>query len=151
MNRKLEEVFQVRDNDIYSVTGETAIKDAVDQMNIHNVGALMVIAENGDIEGIFTERDVMKKLASTNELVGHLPVKEIMTKKDSLITIEGDESIAEIMEIMLAKKVRHLPIIDSKGVLHGVIAMRDVFSILLNDALQENTDMKNYVMGKYPE
>lgn len=150
MNRKLEEVFQVRDNDIYSVTGGTAIKDAVDKMNVHNIGALMVIAENGDIEGIFTERDVMKKLASTNELVGHLTVKEIMTKRESLVTIEGDESIAEIMNIMLSKKVRHLPIVDKEGILHGVIAMRDVFSILLRDAEQENKDMKNYVTGKYP-
>lgn len=151
MNRKLQEVFQVRDNVIYSVTGDTNIKDAVDKMNIHNIGALMVLSESGEIEGIFTERDVMRKLASTNELVGHLPVKEIMTNRDFLITVNGDESIAEIMDIMMIKKVRHLPIVDDKGVLHGVIAMRDVFKILLKDAEQENKDMKNYVMGRYPE
>lgn len=150
MNTELREVFQVRGNVIYSVTGDTTIKVAVDKMNIHSIGALMVIAESGTIEGIFTERDVMKKLASTDELVGHLTVKDIMTKRESLVTIEGDESIAEIMNIMLSKKVRHLPIVDKEGILHGVIAMRDVFKILLRDAEQENKDMKNYVMGKYP-
>ena len=151
MNRKLQEVFQVRGNEVYSVTADTAIKDAVDKMNIHNIGALMVLAENGNIEGIFTERDVMKKLASTDELVGHLPVKEIMTKKEILVTIGGDESIADIMNIMLKKKVRHLPIVDNKGALQGVIAMRDIFTILLKDAALENKEMKNYIMGKYPE
>jgi len=150
MNRKLQAVFQVRDNVIYSVTGETKIKDAVDLMNIHSIGALMVVAENGEVQGIFTERDVMKKLASTNELVGHLLVKEIMTPKDKLVYIDGDELVVEIMEIMMSKKVRHLPIIDNKGILHGVIAMRDVFRILLKDARQESQDMKDYVMGKYP-
>ncbi len=150
MNRKLEEVFQTRKNVIYSVTGDTTIKNAVDKLNIHNIGALMVISENGSIEGIFTERDVMKKLAATNELVGHLLVKDIMTKKESLIIINGDESIAEIMDLMLTQKVRHLPIIDKAGVLHGVIAMRDVFKILLKDAKRDTEDMKDYVMGKYP-
>lgn len=150
MNRKLEEVFQTRGNVIYSVTGDTTIKKAVDQLNIHNIGALMVIAEDRTIEGIFTERDVMIKLASTDELVGHLTVKDIMTKKENLIIIEGDESITEIMDIMMTKNVRHLPIIDKAGVLHGIIAMRDIFRILLKDAKRDTKDMKDYVMGKYP-
>ncbi|MDZ4122320.1 MAG: CBS domain-containing protein, partial [Candidatus Cloacimonadaceae bacterium] len=134
MNKKLQAVFQVRRNVIHSVPGDTVIKVAVDKMNEHNIGALIVKAENGEIEGIFTERDVMKKLASTDELVGHLPVKEIMTKKENLITIDGDETISEIMDIMVTRKIRHLPIVDKDGVLHGVIAMRDVFSLLLKDA-----------------
>jgi len=150
MNRKLEEVFKVRDQVIYSVTGDTKLKDAVDKMNQHSIGALMVISEQGDIEGLLSERDVMRKLASTYDLVGHLPVREIMTPKEKLVIAEGDETIAEIMELMVDKKIRHLPIIDSNGVLHGLISMRDIILILLHDAEQDAKDMKDYVMGKYP-
>ncbi|MBM4402889.1 MAG: CBS domain-containing protein [Candidatus Cloacimonetes bacterium] len=150
MNKKLEAVFQVRNNVIYSVTGNTAIKDAVDKMNVHNIGALMVVSKTNKIEGIFTERDVMKKLASTNDLVGHLPVKDIMTPKEKLVSITGDETISEIMDIMVTKKVRHLPIIDQNGILQGLVAMRDVFNILLKDARRESEDMKSYIMGNYP-
>ncbi|MDP2173037.1 MAG: CBS domain-containing protein [Candidatus Cloacimonadaceae bacterium] len=150
MNKELQEVFQVRGNAIYSVTDDTTIKNAVDKMNIHNIGALMVLTENGEVAGILSERDVMIKLAATDGLVGHLLVKEIMTKRENLIVIEGDETVAEIMGIMTSKKIRHLPIVDTKGVLQGVISMRDVFSILLKDANQDIKDMKNYVMSNYP-
>jgi CBS domain-containing protein len=150
MNRKLYEVAKVKGNVVYSVTGDTSIKKAVDVMNIHNVGALMVLSGNGGIEGIFTERDVMKKLASTDDLVGHLPVREIMTRKENLVLITGDETIVEIMEIMRSRSVRHLPIVDKDGVLQGVISMRDVLSILLKDARRETEDMRNYLTGKYP-
>jgi CBS domain-containing protein len=150
MNRKLYEVAKVKGNVVYSVTGDTSIKKAVDVMNIHNVGALMVLSGNGGIEGIFTERDVMKKLASTDDLVGHLQVREIMTRKENLVLITGDETIVEIMEIMRSRSVRHLPIVDKDGVLQGVISMRDVLSILLKDARRETEDMRNYLTGKYP-
>ncbi len=150
MNRKLKTLFDVRKNVIYSTTCETTIKEAVDLMNIHHIGALIVLNEEGGVEGIFTERDVMKKLASTDDIVGYLKVKDIMTPKENLITIEGDEKIVEIMELMTDKKVRHLPIVDSEGVLHGLISMRDIFRLLLKDSTQEINDLKNYVTGKYP-
>lgn len=150
MNRELKELFQVRDNVIYSVKPDVSIKEAVDTMNIHHIGAVIVLNENGGVEGLLSERDVMKKLASTDELVGHVKVKEIMTPKEKLITITGDETVAKIMKIMTEKNVRHLPIIDNEGVLHGLIAMRDIFRMLLKTAKQDVSDMKNYVTGKYP-
>jgi len=150
MNRELRDLFDVRKHVIHKVTGDTTIKDAVDILNIHHIGALMVVNDQDEVIGIFTERDVMKKLASTNDLVGHLPVKEIMTPKDSLFSIEGDETIGEIMEIMTDKGVRHLPIIDNEGVLHGLISMRDIFRMLLRDARKDVNDLTNYVTGKYP-
>jgi CBS domain-containing protein len=150
MNRKLEELFKTRDNVIYSVKPDTTLKDAVDLMNIHHIGAVMVLNDGGGIEGLLSERDVMKKLASTDDVVGHLNVKTIMTPKEKLIMIEGDEKIIKIMEIMTEKKIRHLPIVNSEGVLHGLLSMRDIFRLLLKDARQEVNDMKNYVTGKYP-
>ncbi|MBW6515748.1 MAG: CBS domain-containing protein [Candidatus Cloacimonetes bacterium] len=150
MNRELKELFDIRKNVIHAVKGDTTIKDAVDIMNIHHIGALIVLDDQENVIGIFSERDVMKKLASTNDLVGHLPVKEIMTPKENLITIDGEETIGEIMEVMTDKGVRHLPIIDKEGVLHGLISMRDIFRMLLRDARKDVNDLTNYVTGKYP-
>jgi len=150
MNRELRELFDVRKHVIHKVTGDTSIKNAVDILNIHHIGALIVVDDQDEVIGIFSERDVMKKLASTNELVGHLQVKEIMTPKENLISIEGDETIGEIMGVMTEKGVRHLPIIDKDGALHGLISMRDIFRMLLRDARKDVNDLTNYVTGKYP-
>jgi len=150
MNRELKELFKVRHNVVYSVTGDTTIKEAVDKMNIHHVGALMVVSENDEVEGILTERDVMIKLAATDELVGHLPVKELMTPKENLVVISGDEKLGEIMKIMTERHVRHLPIVDEFGTLHGVISIRNVLSMLLKKTKIESEDLKHYIAGNYP-
>lgn len=150
MNKKLKILFKERGNVIHSVSGETTIKKAVDIMNQHRIGALMVVNLDGEIEGIFTERDVMKKLAKTDELVGHLSVKDLMTGRDNLIVSDGNETMEEIMQLLTEKKIRHIPIVNEDGVLEGIISIRDIIRMLLKDANQKVSQLNNYITGKYP-
>ena len=150
MNKKLKILFKERGNVIHSVSGETTIKKAVDIMNQHRIGALMVVNLDGEIEGIFTERDVMKKLAKTDELVGHLSVKDLMTGRDNLIVSDGNETMEEIMQLLTEKKIRHIPIVNEDGVLEGIISIRDIIRMLLKDANHKVSQLNNYITGKYP-
>ena len=150
MNRKLKTLFEERDNVIHSVSGNHSIKEAVDLMNKYHIGALIVLDEGKNIEGIVTERDVMKKLAETDELVGHLKVKEIMTPKEKLIITDGECTIEEMMISMTEKKIRHMPIVGKDGKLWGMISMRDIIRILLADAKAKVNHLNNYITGKYP-
>lgn len=150
MNQKLKLLFKERGNVIHSVSGDTSIKKAVDIMNQHRIGALMVVNLDGEIEGIFTERDVMKKLASTDDLVGHLKVRQIMTDKDNLIVSDGNETIEEIMQLMTEKKIRHIPIVNKEGILEGIISIRDIIRMLLKDAKQQVNQLSDYITGRYP-
>lgn len=150
MNKKLKVLFKERGNVIHSVSGLTELKKAVDLMNRHHIGALMVITIDGDIEGILTERDVMKKLASTNGTVGHIPVREIMTPGEKVIYTSGDESIGEIMKLLTEKSIRHIPIVNTAGILEGIISMRDVIRMLLKESKQMESTLKDYISGIYP-
>lgn len=150
MNRKLKVLFNKRGNVIHSISAGTQIKDAVDIMNQHHIGALIVIKIDGTIEGIVTERDVMKKLASTDELVGHVEVREIMTPYDKLIYTDGEESVAGIMKLLTEKKVRHIPIVSKEGNLEGILSMRDVIRILLKDSQENEKNLTDYITGTYP-
>lgn len=148
MNRKLKDLFDMRKNVIHSVSSGTTIKDAVDLMNKNHIGALIVI-DSEEIKGICSERDVMIKLASTDDLVGHLPVKEIMTPKEKLIFSDGEQTLEEIMKMMTEKHIRHLPIMEN-GRLAGVISIRDIIRMLLRDARNKSEQLTNYIEGKYP-
>jgi CBS domain-containing protein len=148
MNRKLKDLFDMRKNVIHSVSSDTTIKDAVDLMNKNHIGALMII-DSGEIKGICSERDVMIKLASTDDLVGHLPVKEIMTPKEKLIFSDGEQTLEEIMRMMTDKHIRHLPIMENDR-LAGVISIRDIIRMLLRDARTKSEQLTNYIEGKYP-
>jgi CBS domain-containing protein len=150
MNTRLKVLFKERGNVIHSVSGATPLKEAVDLMNRHHIGALIVINLEGHIEGIITERDIMKKLASTDELVGHLPVRDIMTPGEKVIYTHGDESIGEIMKLLTEKKIRHLPIVNQEGVLQGILSMRDVIRMLLSESRQMEKTLTDYITGTYP-
>ena len=150
MNKKLNVLFKQRGNVIHSVSGSTQIKDAVDIMNKHHIGALMVISIDGTIEGIITERDVMKKLATTDELVGHQEVRDIMTPRDELIYTTGNESVSSIMKLLTEKKIRHIPIVSEEGHLDGILSMRDVIKILLQDSQKMEQTLTDYISGTYP-
>ena len=150
MNKKLKVLFKERGNVIHSVSGSTKLKEAVDLMNRYHIGALMVITIDGDIEGIFTERDVMKKLASTDGTVGHLPVRKIMTPSEKVIYTSGDESIGEIMKLLTEKSIRHIPIVNNDGVLEGMISMRDIIRMLLKESQKMQKTLTDYITGTYP-
>jgi CBS domain-containing protein len=150
MIRKLKTFFESRERIVYSVNGDTTIKDAVDLMNQHHIGALMVLDENDDVEGIFTERDVMKKLASTDDLVGHLKVREIMTPRSELITTDGESTIEELMILMTKSKIRHIPVLSAEGKLEGVLSMRDLLRMILKETQQKVESLNDYISGKYP-
>ncbi|MBN2461012.1 MAG: CBS domain-containing protein, partial [Candidatus Cloacimonetes bacterium] len=112
MNRKLRILLNARGNVIHSVSGDATIKKAVGILNKYHIGALIILNFEGEIEGIFTERDVMKKLASTDGLIGHLPVRSIMTPRDKLIIGKADDTVEHLMNVMTENKIRHIPVVD---------------------------------------
>jgi len=150
MNKKLKVLFKERGNVIHSVSGSTPLKEAVDLMNHHHIGALMVITIDGDIEGILTERDVMKKLSSTDEVVGHLAVRDIMTPTEKVIYTTGSESIGDIMKLLTENSIRHIPIVNADGALEGILSMRDVIRIMLKDSVKMQKTLTEYILGTYP-
>ena len=110
----------------------------------------MVITIDGDIEGILTERDVMKELARTNEVIGQMPVRDIMTSAEKLIYTSGDESVGDIMKLLTEHSIRHIPIVNNDGVLEGIISMRDVIRIMLKESEKMQKTLTEYISGTYP-
>lgn len=150
MNKKLRVLFNEKGNVIHSISKDASIVEAVGVLNEFHIGALIVLDEEGHIEGIVTERDILKLLGTTNETVGHLLVKQIMTPKKELIIGNGDDTIEHIMSIMRDNNIRHIPIVDENSVLKGVLSMRDIIRILLADSKNKIRDLNDYIMGKYP-
>lgn len=115
-----------------SATVSEAIRIMVD----NNVGAVAVVTED-KVRGIFSERDVMKKVIYHNLPPTTTPVAEVMTKEVELIG--PGTSPAEALHLMLEKRFRHLPIVDGEGRVLGVLSIRDLFQKLVEE-LQGRTD-----------
>lgn len=118
-----------RKDNIVSCHPDTNLRQASKIMNEKKVGSLLVLDKSMRLKGIFTERDLVKALASgadpDNETVGgHMTTK--------LITVKPQESLVLAGQKMLEHGIRHLPVVDSTGRVIGVISMRDVLRALFS-------------------
>ena len=112
----------VKDRRVYSIDADATVLEAARFMMEHSIGALPVL-RNGELAGIFSERDIMNRVVAAGRTPGHTAVSEVMTANPRAVSV--DESIEECLFIMHEFGFRHLPIVDGKE-LKGLISLRDV-------------------------
>ncbi len=108
------------------VSPSTTLRDAVGEMNKHNIGCLLVL-DDEELLGVFTERDVLNQAAKNFDTLDH-PVAEFMTP--SPVTVTKQDSIAYALHAMDLGGYRHMPIVDEAGHPVGVISVRDILRFL---------------------
>ncbi|PYX85254.1 MAG: hypothetical protein DMG70_04295 [Acidobacteria bacterium] len=124
----------VKDRRVYSIDADRTVVEAARFMMEHNIGALPVV-RNGELVGIFSERDVMNRVVAVGRMPGQTRVSEVMTANPRSVTM--DESIDECLFLMREFGFRHLPICEGKK-LKGLVSLRD---ILLRNAGQSDRRM----------
>jgi len=105
---------------------KTAVKEVLALMR-QNRASVCLVLEGGELAGIFTERDVMRKVALRPELLGE-PVEAVMTPRP--ITISGRSSAAEALRLMHEKHIRNLPVVDENGRVAGDMTHRSIIQYL---------------------
>jgi CBS domain-containing protein len=121
-------VLQLCDSDVASVRVEVSAADAIRLMLDRHVGAVGVIDNQGRVAGIFSERDVLRKLSLTGRNPEITPVRELMTTPVELATTSTRPG--EALAIMLERHFRHLPVVDNSGRLLGMLSIRSSASTI---------------------
>lgn len=114
-------------------TAEQAIRTMLDR----RVGAVAVLDENTRIAGIFTERDVLRRVALSGREPGQIPVREVMTTPVEMATL--DTTPGEALATMVERHYRHLPIVDDDSRLLGMLSIRNVLQARI-DTLTRQLD-----------
>ena len=112
----------VKDRRVYSIDADNTVLEAARFMMEHSIGALPVL-RNGDIVGIFSERDVMNRVVALGRMPGTTKVSEVMTANPKAIGV--DETIENCLFLMREYGFRHLPITDGRQ-LKGLVSLRDI-------------------------
>ncbi|MEM6491984.1 MAG: CBS domain-containing protein [Pseudomonadota bacterium] len=123
----------VNGRDLITVEQGVSIRDAAKLMAEKEIGAVIVCDSEGDIVGIFTERDMMNRVVAKDVDPAKAPVGDVMTPNPE--TIDLDQTIEESMRRMLDSRFLHLPVVDvteehAEKVLIGIISARDVLRIM---------------------
>ncbi len=118
-----------------------SVFDAVAEMNRHRVGSMLVL-ESGRLVGIFTERDVLRRIVGEGRDPRTTPIRDVMTA--NLITIGPDATVEQAMAIFTEKRCRHLPVLD-QGQLVGSISIGDITRWMGDAHRAEAEHLKNYI------
>jgi CBS domain-containing protein len=131
---------------VHSVRPDDNVRHAIRRMIDENVGALLVIEED-NIRGIFTERDVLRRVALAGRDPRVMHVSEVMTADP--ITIDPDSSVESCMERMTRERIRHLPVV-AKGVLVGILSIGDLLKYASEARAVEVEHLTRYIHGAEP-
>ena len=135
-------VTKLSKRECFSLSELDTLKTASEKLQKHNIGAMPVLSkQNNEIIGILSERDLARFVAQ-DEFNNELSVTEMMTQQ--IITCNLDTSVTELMEIVIQKKIRHIPIVDGKKLL-GIVSIRDVVSHIIEQYKEENKYLKDYI------
>lgn len=139
----VRDMIRKKGSEVFSITADVSVLDALKLMAQHNTGALMVV--NGKkIEGILSERDCVRKLELMGRTAKSTNVAEIMT--DKVIYVEASQPLEECMALMIDKNIRHLPVFDGKELL-GLISVRDVLREVVDVQKFLISQLEHYITG----
>lgn len=141
----IDQILATKGHDVFTVSADSTVFDALQTMAERNVGALVVL--DGElIVGMFSERDYARKVILQGLSSPRTVVRQVMTS--TVLYATPDQSVEECMALMATDKhVRHLPVLDSTGRLAGVISIGDLVRSSIADKEFLINQLEKYIVG----
>ncbi len=140
----IRHILQIKGTDVWTITPDATVLDALRLMQTKDVGALLVM-EGDKLVGIISERDYARKVVLQSKSSKETKVRDIMTSH--VYTIHPDQTVNECMELMTVRHIRHVPVMESDHLL-GVISIGDVIKDVIYQQRQTIKDLEGRMMGK---
>jgi len=138
----IRSMLQRKGSNVVTIPPDATITEAVRVLSEHRIGALVVSATGSTIDGILSERDIVRSLAKDGSSTLQKTVADLMTVE--VQTCDGSASIAELMELMTQNRIRHLPV-ESSGQLGGLVSIGDVVQARLHELESERKQIEEYI------
>jgi CBS domain-containing protein len=134
-----------KSSEIWSIAPDNSVFEALEMMAEKNVSGLLIL-ENDKLIGIFTERDYARKLILKGRSSKNTKVREMMTK--DILYVKTQNTIEDCMTLMTAKRIRHLPVIDSNRLI-GIVTIGDLVKQIISEQQTTIHQLENYISGGY--
>jgi CBS domain-containing protein len=142
----VSEILKAKGADVVTIGRDATVGEAVRQLRAENIGALVVSPDGRAVEGVFSERDVLRGLADHGEGLLRLKVDDLMTAHAR--TCSPDDGVEKVMLEMTELRARHFPVVDG-GRLVGIVSIGDVVRNRLEEVTLETSVLRDtYIAGR---
>ena len=135
----VQSILAAKGNAVATITATSTLSEAVASLRDHGVGALVVSADGNSLDGILSERDVVRSIATHGDDTMHLTVGSAMS---------GNVITCQLMSLMTERRIRHLPVLESDGAIAGIVSIGDVVKYRLVELEHENSQLHDYIDGR---
>lgn len=139
----VQSILGSKGNDVATIAQTASLCDAVRVLGERRIGALVVSGDGRAIEGIVSERDIVR-VAAAGTLDG-VSVGAVMST--NVITCSAGDGVDRLMSLMTERRIRHLPVVDDHGHLAGIVSIGDVVKARLTELEHENRALADYISG----
>jgi CBS domain-containing protein len=134
----------VSNQSISTVQATMTVRDAARDMAAKRIGALM-ITDQGRLQGIFTERDVMTKVVAAGRDPDTTTLADVMTRDPD--TVRPDSLALKALEMMRESGYRHLPVVEADGRIVGIVSIRDLYFAVKTDLEEDIQEREAFLFG----
>ena len=145
LSTKIRDVLRKKGSDVHAVGPLATVIDAVNVMNEHHVGAVLVL-EGGDPVGIFSERDVLVRVVAAHRDPRQTLVRDVMTMR--LHVASPEDTVLEVMRLMTERRCRHIPVTEDERLV-GLISIGDLTKATQHTLRQEVKELSSYITSPY--
>lgn len=139
--KTVQQILNLKPINIFSVTENTSVLEGLQLMMEKNISALLIV-EDTQLKGIFTERDYARKIILYGKSSAETSISEVMTPDP--ITVLPADSIEHCMSIMTDRHIRHLPVMKDDELL-GMVSIGDVVKFIIADQKQTISQLESYI------
>ena len=137
-------LLKMKGNELWTIPAKSTVFKALELLAEKNIGALPVVDKEGQLAGIFSERDYARKVILKGKSSHNTQVNELMTSR--VYHVKPTRSIQDCMQLMTDKRIRHLPVID-KGQLIGIVTIGDIVKAVIESQAHMIHNLEGYISG----
>ena len=141
----VKDILHGKGRKVVAIPPHTTVMVAIKRMKLENIAAIMVSTDSGKtVEGLMSERDIVRALIDHKGDVLDLPVSELMSR--AVVTCAPEDSVASVMRTMTKRRFRHVPVVEN-GTVVGVISIGDVVKDRIDTMEMETSVLRDYIVA----
>ncbi len=137
----ISQILKAKGRAVATTRPDSTLSEVIGKLAQKKIGAIVIVGDNGEVVGILSERDVIRRLAEHGAAALKEPISESMTS--SVISCQETSTLEEMMELMTQGRFRHVPVIED-GALVGIVSIGDIVKHHVAEVEMEVTAMRDY-------